>query len=267
MNRAIFYVIAAFCMCVFASCGGGSGSTTTAAAEVDIAEQLWGELDLAAAPNTLAAKERQAGWQLLFNGTSFAGWHGFNTPGEVPDFWAIEDACISPNSTGGGEGQDLATDAIYSNFAFSVEYKLSPGSNSGIIYHLQEGPAYTYAYETGPEFQLTDQSDRPVERRLTGYQSHGANYGMYAPTADPLPFKPAGEWNRLMLICKDNEVIHIVNGVQIVRFMKYSDEWKKLRDDGKWADYPDYGKADEGHISLQNHGAKLWFRNIKLKQL
>jgi hypothetical protein len=52
-----------------------------------------------------------------------------------------------------------------------------------------------------------------------------------------------------------------------VKYEKNSDDWKKRRDSGKWTGFPDWGKFDEGHISLQNHGTKVWFRNIKLKQL
>jgi len=255
MKRIIFNLLAPGAMCLFLSCGN----------ETDLATKLWAELDLAATPNTLTAKEKKAGWQLLFDGQTTKGWHGYNTPGQVPPDWVVENACLSSNTIGGGEEQDLITDAIYRNFAFTVEYKMTPGSNSGIIYHLVENPKYKFAYETGPEFQLHDDSNRPPERRSVGVQSHGANYGMYQPSSQP--FKPAGEWNRLMLICKDNKVIHIVNGVELLRFEKYSDHWKFLRNDGKWEQFPDWGKTDEGHISLQNHGSKLWFRNIKIKEL
>jgi hypothetical protein len=183
----------------------------------------------------------------------------------VPDDWAIEDGTLTVNGTGGGEEQDIITDRIYRNFAFTLEYKITVGANSGIIYHVKEDPKYQFPYETGPEFQLADASNRPPERRLSGTQSHGANYAMFAPSSEPA--NPAGEWDRLMLICKDNVVIHILNGVELLRFTKYSDWWNTLRNSGKWNDFPDYGKFDEGHISIQNHGHKLWYRNVKIKEL
>ncbi len=58
-----------------------------------------------------------------------------------------------------------------------------------------------------------------------------------------------------------------INGKIMVEYEKYSDGQKKLRDSGKWPEYPDYGKFDKGHIALQNHGTKVWFRNIKIKEL
>jgi len=100
---------------------------------------------------------------------------------------------------------------------------------------------------------------------LEDWQIHGANYAMYPPKAKP--YKPVGEWNRLLLVVNGNHVTQLINGVEVVRYEKYSDEWIRLRNSGKWVDYPDYGIVDEGHISLQNHGTKLWFRNIKIKQL
>jgi len=248
MKTILFYVLAVF---LFSSCGN----------ETDLTSKLWAELDLEATPNTLTAKEKKAGWQLLFDGKTSNGWHGYNMKG-IPDVWTVDDGCIIVHGEGGGEEQDVITDGIYRNFAFTVEYKLSERSNSGIIFQVKEDPKYQYPYETGPEIQLLDQGDRPIRDEK---QSHGANYAMYAPKARP--FHPAGEWNRLLLVVKGNHVTHMINGVELVSYEKYSDEWLELRNSGKWKDFPDYGKFDEGHISLQNHGSKLWFRNIKIKQL
>jgi hypothetical protein len=92
-----------------------------------------------------------------------------------------------------------------------------------------------------------------------------ANYAMYAPNAKP--FKPAGDWNQAFLMVKDNKVTQILNGEIVVEYEKYSEEWTKLWNSGKWTIYPDYGKYDEGHIVLQNHSTTVWDRNIKLKEL
>ena len=79
---------------------------------------------------------------------------------------------------------------------------------------------------------------------------------MYPPRVKP--YKPLGEWNSLLLVVKGNQVTQILNGEVVVEYEKYSDDWNMLRNSGKWADFPDYGKYDEGHISLQNHGTKVW---------
>ena len=252
MKRINFYALAVVGVFLFSSCGNKS----------NFASELYAELDLKAAPNTLTGKEKQAGWQLLFDGETTDGWHGYNMQG-IPDVWTIEEGCIVVKGEGGNEEQDIITDAVYRNFAFTVEYKLSKGSNSGIIFQVKEDPKYTFPYETGPELQLIDDDNWPD--KLEDWQMHGANYAMYPPKAKP--FKPVGEWNRLMIVVNGNQVTHIINGVEVVSYEKYSDEWNKLRNSGKWANFPDYGIVDEGHISLQNHGTKLWFRNIKIKPL
>jgi hypothetical protein len=251
MKRIVFYILTVFAVCFVFSCGN----------ETDLASKLWAELDLSATPNTLTAKEKKAGWELLFDGKTANGWHGYNMQG-IPEVWKVEDGCLIVYGVGGGEEQDVITDGIYRNFAFTVEYKLSERSNSGIIFQVKEDSKYQFPYETGPEFQLADHGDRPIREEK---HSHGANYAMYAPKARP--YHPAGEWNRLLLVVNENHVTQMINGVEVVRYEKYSDEWNELRNSGKWADFPDYGKFDEGHISLQNHGTKLWFRNIKIKQL
>lgn len=223
---------------------------------------LYGEIDRTSAPNTLSKKEKDKGWILLFNGTSRDGWHGYNMSG-FPDSWTIEDGTFTMNSKGGQEDQDIITNKKYKKFAFSFDFKLTKGANSGIIFQLEENPKYKFPYETGPEFQIIDQDNWPD--KLEDWQILGANYAMYPPLAKPA--KPVGEWNNAMLVVDGNHVTHLVNGVVVVTYEKYSDDWKKRRDSGKWSDYPDYGKFDEGHISLQNHGTKVWYRNLKIKEL
>lgn len=250
MKKIGFYIFATAAFFGFSGCGGGSES----------AEKLYAEIDNSMA-NTLTEKEQKEGWKLLFDGKTTKGWHGYNMQG-IPDVWAVEDGCFIVSGIGSNEEQDVITDGVYRNFAFTVEYKLSKGSNSGIVFQLKEDPKYKYPYETGPEFQLIDQDNWPDP--LEDWQIHGANYAMYPPKAKP--YKPVGEWNRLFLVVKGNKVTQMINGTEVVSYEKYTDEWTKLRNSGKWANFPDWGKFDEGHISLQNHGTKLWFRNIKIKE-
>lgn len=253
MKQLFFCLTAVVCLLHFASCKQE---------EKDPALKLYAEIGQPATPNTLSAQEKAEGWQLLFDGTSATGWHGYNQQG-LPECWAIDNGSFTMNSVGSGEEQDIITDRTYRNYAFTVEYKLSKAANSGIIFQLKEDTLYTYPYETGPEFQLIDQDNwaDPLE----DWQIHGANYAMYPPMAKP--YHPVGEWNRLLLLVNGNEVTQVINSVIVVRYTKYSDEWNILRNSGKWSNFPDWGKFDEGHISLQNHGTKVWFRDIKIKEL
>ncbi|HOK25844.1 MAG TPA: DUF1080 domain-containing protein [Bacteroidales bacterium] len=225
-------------------------------------QALLAEIDRNAPPNTLTKKEAKKGWQLLFDGKTTNGWRGYNMK-EFPDCWAIEDGALTMNTTGGAESQDIITTRKYKNFVLSLEYKLTPAANSGIMYQVEEDTIYKFPYETGPEFQVIDSDGWP--EKLEEWQVNGANYAMYPPRVKP--YKRVGEWNHAMLIVNGNKVTQILNGEIVVEYEKYSDEWNKLRNSGKWNDYPDWGKFDEGYIALQNHGTKVWYRNIKLKEL
>jgi hypothetical protein len=224
--------------------------------------KLYNLTDKTEQPNTLSKKEVKDGWQLLFDGKTSEGWHGYNM-NIFPDCWAIEDGCLTMNTTGGAESQDIITNKEYRNFALSVEYKLTKAANSGIIYQIAEDTVYRFPYETGPEVQVIDHEG--WTDKLEDWQINGANYAMYPPLTQP--YRPVGEWNHQLLVVDGNNVTQVLNGEIVVKYEKYSDDWNKLRNSGKWVDFPDWGKFDEGYISLQNHGTKVWYRNIKLKEL
>jgi hypothetical protein len=223
---------------------------------------LLGEVTTNTTPNTLTTKEKKSGWLLLFDGKSSNGWHGYNLR-SFPACWTIEDGCLTMNSKGSGEDQDIITNKKYRGFALSLEYKLTKAANSGIIFQVAEDPKYKFPYETGPEFQVIDHENWPDP--LEDWQINGANYAMYPPKAKP--FKAIGDWNQLMLVVDGDHVTQILNGQVVVEYIKKTDEWNKLRNSGKWLNFPDWGKFDEGFISLQNHETKVWFRSIKLKEL
>jgi hypothetical protein len=225
-------------------------------------EALYSEINKNDPPNTLSSGEKKDGWKLLFDGKTTKGWHGYNMK-VFPDCWEVDNGTLTMNTTGSGESLDIITNKEYKNFALFLEYKLTKAANSGIIYQIAEDPKYKYPYETGPEFQVIDHQNWPD--KLEDWQINGANYAMYPPLVQP--YKPLGEWNQLFLVVEGNNVTQILNGSVVVKYEKYSDEWKKLRNSGKWNDYPDWGKFDQGYISLQNHGTKVWYRSIKIKEL
>lgn len=254
MKKLKSWFLFLFIMAVIISCGKTNSNDPDA---------LFLEITKNQTPNTLTKKEAKNGWLLIFDGQTTAGWHGYNMK-VFPDCWKIEDGSLTMNSVGSHEDQDIITDNIYRDFALSLEYKLTKGANSGVIFQVAEDTIYKFPYETGPEFQIIDHENW-VADTLKDWQINGANYAMYPPMAKP--YKPIGDWNQLFLFVKGNNVTQILNGVVVVKYVKNSEEWTKLRNSGKWSEYPDWGKFDEGHISLQNHGTKVWFRNVKIKVL
>jgi hypothetical protein len=253
MKKLTSPILILLLMAVIFSCGTKQPKDATG---------LLAEIDKNDAPNTLSRGEKKNGWQLLFDGKTTDGWHGYNLK-VFPDCWSIEDGSFTMNTTGSAESLDIITNKIYRDFALSLEYKLTKAANSGIIYQIAEDPRYKFPYETGPEFQVIDHQNWPDT--LESWQINGANYAMYPPLVQP--YKPLGEWNQLFLVVKGNSVTQILNGEVVVKYEKNSEEWTKLRNSGKWTAFPDWGKFDEGHISLQNHGTKVWYRSIKIKEI
>jgi len=223
---------------------------------------LYAEVDKTAPLNTLTENEANNSWQLLSDGLTFNGWHGYNMTG-IPDCWTIQDGIFTMTTTGGVESQDIITDKVYRSFALFLEFKLDTGANSGIIFQLKEDTAYQFPYETGPEFQIIDHDNWPDP--LEDWQICGGNYAMYPPMVKP--YKALGEWNQAFLLVDGNHVTQILNDEITVTYEKYSEEWNQLRNSGKWSNFPDWGKFDEGHISLQNHGTNVWYKNVKIKEI
>ena len=75
------------------------------------------------------------------------------------------------------------------------------------------------------------------------------------------------EFNTTKIIVNGTHVEHWLNGEKIVSFERWTPEWMKMKTEGKWKDYPDYGMAKKGKLGLQDHGSVIWFKNIKIKEL
>lgn len=212
--------------------------------------------------NVLTDEEKEEGWQLLFDGKSLDNWRGYKMD-SVPSNWVVEDHCLVTLGQGGDAFGDIITRDTFANFDLKIEWKLSPAGNSGVFYHVVEGDEYPTVYATGPEYQLIDDLGYP--EKLEDWQTTGANYGLNPPKNPKL--KPAGEWNSSEIIVNGPHVIHYLNGEKVVEFDMWTDEWKEAVKNSKWKDYPGYGLAKTGYIGLQDHGNKIWFRNIKIKRL
>lgn len=216
--------------------------------------------EIPAAPGVRADAE----WKTLFDGKTLKGWHGFNKNGAVSNWTAKNGVLVCQGIAKDASGGDLVTDEDFENFELSWEWKISAGGNSGLMYHVVEDPRYSAPYETGPEYQLIDDSGYPGE--LEESQKTGGDYGMTAANRAK-KMKPAGEWNTSRLVFNKGHVEHWLNGEKILEFQAWDEQWTRLKNEGKWKDYPDYGKARKGKIALQDHGDKAYFRNIRIRQL
>lgn len=212
--------------------------------------------------NSLSKAEKAAGWTLLFDGKSLDQWRGFHKD-NVPTSWQIEDGAIALTGKGGG---DIITKNQYENYELMLDWKISEGGNSGIIYNVSEDPQYKATYHTGPEMQVLDDERHPdAKQGKNGNRQAGANYDMI-PLATPA-VKPAGQWNTVRLVVNKGHVEHWLNGKKVVEYQFGSPEWEAMVKASKFANMPGYGRIKKGHIALQDHGDKVWYKNIKIRQL
>jgi hypothetical protein len=210
----------------------------------------------AQSPASLTAAEKAAGWRLLFDGTSLAGWKGYKTA-TVPTGWTVANGVLARSGAGG----DLMTAAEYGDFEMRFEWKVPQNGNSGIIYRIAE--TEQYPWQTGPEYQvLHNQGHADGKNPIT---SAGSNYAVNPPVKDVT--KPVGEWNEGRLVVQGNHVEHWLNGVKVVEYEIGSADWEARVKASKFAKVANYGRMKRGFIALQDHGDAVSFRNLKIKPL
>lgn len=214
------------------------------------------------ADNRLSEKEKKEGYTLLFDGKTMDEWRAYQN--KSTESWSVDSGtlhCRGVHGNYGAMSADLITKKQYENFELSLDWKISPKGNSGILYMVAETEPNSST--TGPEYQIID--DKNFPEKLEDWQHTAADYAMYpAPMANS---NPAGEWNHAQIIVNGDHVEHWLNGKKVVEYDLYSPDWQKRKMAGKWKDAPDYAKSKKGHIAFQNHGSEVWFKNIKIKEL
>ena len=204
-------------------------------------------------------------WIMLFDGSSFDNWRGYLSEG-MYDNWTIEDGAMAftPGEEG---GKNIITKERYTNFVLSLEWKISEAGNSGIFWGVHEDEKYPEAYQTGPEIQVLDNEKHPDAKVGDGIHTAGALYDMVKPSKDVT--KPVGEWNLCVIEIdhKTNTGKVSLNGTEIVSFPVHGDQWDAMVANSKFKDWEGFGKYQTGHIGLQDHSDKVWYRNIKIKKL
>lgn len=212
-----------------------------------------------AASNALTPEEQAAGWKLLFNGTDFSGWKIYGQ-GPVGDGWSAANGEISLVTRGSG---DIMTEEAFGPFELSLEWKISPNGNSGIIYLVNEVPEAKATYQTGPEMQVLDDAGHP-DGQIPSHRA-GALYDFAEPLAAAA--KPVGEWNVARVVYTGDRIEHWLNGQKVAESSYGDNAWREKVAATKFKTMPLFGTFPSGHIALQDHGDPVWYRNIKIRPL
>lgn len=202
-----------------------------------------------------------AGWVALFDGKSTDAWKPYGKGTPVAECgWAVDGGTLHARPDAATKC-DLATREDYKDFELELEWKVSPGGNSGVMYDVAE--TEKPSYHTGPEMQVLDDDGHPDGKNPK--TSAGALYALVAPTGKKLA--PVGEWNRARLVKKGAHVEHWLNGTKVVEYELGSPALSALIADSKFKEMPRFAKEGQGRIVLQHHGQEVWFRNVRVKRL
>jgi hypothetical protein len=229
----------------------------------------------AADPNTLTPVENAAGWKLLFDGRTMAGWHIFQKQGEPKGGWHVVDGClVNPKSNGrpNGSGGDLVTNGKFLNFEFRFEWRISPGGNSGVHYLFDESRPFIaplYKGDTGHspvgfEYQVLDDTG-PAYEKLGATHKAGALYQLFA--IEPKTLRAVGQWNESRIIVNGNHIEHWLNGGKVADCDVGSAAFREAVAKSKYHVIPGFGAKAATALALQDHGEEVAFRGLKIREL
>jgi hypothetical protein len=213
-------------------------------------------------PEAAAMSEAQAGeWEPLFDGSDLSRWRGFRRP-DLPASWSVQDGTLAftPVSDRAQRG-DIVTRDQYGDFELELEWKISEGGNSGVMYRV--GEEEEYPWRTGPEMQVLD-DDRHPDGKIPSHRA-GALYDLIVPPSGLT--RPVGEWNQARVVVRGNRIQHWLNGHPTADIEIGGEDWNRRMAESKFREMPLFATRREGHIALQDHDDPVWYRNIRIRRL
>ena len=220
-------------------------------------------------PNTISDREAREGWKLLWDGKTTAGWRGAKLDSFPRGGWEIKDGVLSVQASGGAEsaaGGDIVTVGPYGSFELVVEFMITKGANSGIKYFVDPGLNKGEGSAIGCEYQILDDAGHPdAKAGMNGNRKLAGLYDLIPP--EGVRFNGIGEWNRARIVARGPHVEHWLNGFKTVEYERGTQMWRALVSHSKYTVWPKFGEASMGHILLQDHGDRVSFRTVKIREI
>ena len=193
---------------------------------------------------------------MLWNGKDLSGWmpYASDTQQDLAKTWFVKDNIIRCEGNPAGY---LRTEKDYANYMLHVEWRWpEKGGNSGVLVHMS-GPDKVWPKSlecqlhsgNAGDFWLIGEGQGYTENIETAEHAKGGDRvnGRRVIKLKDSSEKPLGEWNSYDIICKDDWVVVMVNGVLQNVATKCS--------------------ITSGKICLQSEGAPIEFRNIYIEPL
>lgn len=207
----------------------------------------------------------QPQWQTLFNGIDTHAWRGLNITTFPEKGWTVEDGFLVRDPSSGGS-RDIITTQEFSNFELELEFMLTEGANSGVKYFVVESLSRGGG-GLGLEYQILDDERHPdAKAGKNGNRTLASLYDLIPARTDK-PVNPVGQWNTARIVSRDYHVEHWLNGVKVLEYKRDDPAFRKIVSESKFKDNTDFGLAEKGHILLQDHGDKVYYRNIRIREL
>jgi len=205
----------------------------------------------------------KSGWVQLFDGKTLNGWRGYNKPDTSGTSWHVENGVLTTAPTGQGDTKgrkDIISTETFEQFDLRWEWKIAQGGNSGVKYFVLEDRPDAI----GHEYQLIDDERHP-DAKIGPHRQTAAFYDVMP--AHDRPLKPAGEWNTSEVIVRGKHVEHILNGKKVLEYELDSPPLRDAIAKSKFKDVARFGKPQNGHILLQDHGDQVWYRRVEIMRI
>jgi hypothetical protein len=216
------------------------------------------------AENTLTKSEVKQGWKLLFDGKTTDSWMNYKTGTFPTGGWVVKDGLLT--ITPGSKGGDIVTKSKYTSFEFTVDFRYTPGANSGIKYFIDTERDGGKAASIGCEYQVLDDKLHPdAKAGRNGNRKLSSLYDLIP--AQNVKDNGANQWNTARIVVKGNKVQHWLNGQMTVEYERGSEQWKQAVANSKFKNQAGFGEVEAGRLLLQDHGNEVSYKNMKIREL
>jgi hypothetical protein len=222
-------------------------------------------------PNNISEAEKRNGVKLLWDGKTTNGWRGAYKEKFPEKGWEIKDGVLSVLRSSGAEsanGGDIVSADEYGAFILQFDFKLTEGANSGVKYFVSEKEKSSGS-AIGLEYQVLDDDKHPdAKLGVVNNRTLGSLYDLIPSARERRARRKIGEWNRgMVVVYPNNKIEHWLNGWKVLEYERGTPIYNALVARSKYAQYPNFGMSNTGHILIQDHGDAVSYRSIKIQPL